>query len=90
MALFNKPLEVIMRFLLSVIAICLVMITGKLYIPEAQAEVAGMDSYELSSDYDFKRAVKRVIERDCTVYISDSIYVYDEYASLDVSGNVSC
>ena len=51
-----------MRFLLSVIAVCLVMITAKLYIPEAKAEVAGMDSYDLRTDYDFKRAVQRIIQ----------------------------
>ena len=30
-----------MRFLLSVIAVCLLMITAKLYIPEAQAQECG-------------------------------------------------
>ena len=80
-----------MRFLLSVIAVCLVMITAKLYIPEAQAKVSGMDSYQLSNDFDFKQAVKRVVGNDCSVYISDTIYVYDhEYADLSVSGNISC
>jgi hypothetical protein len=54
-----------MKFLLSVIAVCLVMITAKLYIPEAQAEVAGMDSYDLQYDYDFKDAVETIIE-ECT------------------------
>ena len=51
-----------MKFLLSVIAVCLVMITTKLYIPEAKAEVAGMDSYELKYDYDFKDAVQGIVE----------------------------
>ena len=51
-----------MKFLLSVIAVCLVMITTKLYIPEAEAEVAGMDSYDLRYDYDFKDAVETIIE----------------------------
>ena len=54
-----------MKFLLSVIAVCLVMITTKLYIPEAEAEVAGMDSYDLRYDYDFKDAVETIIE-ECT------------------------
>ena len=54
-----------MKFLLSVIAVCLVMITAKLYIPEAEAEVAGMDSYDLRYDYDFKDAVETIIE-ECT------------------------
>jgi len=54
-----------MKFLLSVIAVCLVMITSKLYIPEAQAEVADMDSWDLRRDYDFKKAVKSIIVNDC-------------------------
>ena len=52
--------------LLGVIAVCLFMITLKLYVPEANAEVAGMDSYELRTDYDFKKAVKYVVENNCT------------------------
>tara|TARA_B100000886_G_C20416562_1_gene489515 strand:- start:725 stop:847 length:123 start_codon:yes stop_codon:yes gene_type:complete len=28
---------------------------------------AGMNYYELKSDYDFKKAVKRVVENNCTV-----------------------
>ena len=44
-----------MKFLLSVIAVCLVMITAKLYIPEAEAE----DRRSISS-------IERIIE-DCRV-----------------------
>jgi hypothetical protein len=64
-----------MKFLLSVIALCLVMITAKLYIPQAHAEVAGMDAYDLKSDYDFKRAVKSIVE-NCSVDLDDYGYVY--------------
>ena len=46
--------------LLGVIAVCLFMITLKLYIPEANAEVAGMDWQELERDRDFNSAVKRI------------------------------
>ena len=53
-----------MRFILSVIAVCLVLITAKLYIPEANAEVAGMDQFDLRMDYDFKKAVIYLIEND--------------------------
>ena len=49
-----------MKFLLSVIAVCLVMITAKLYIPEVEAEVAGMNSYELQYDNDFSDAVEAI------------------------------
>tara|TARA_B100001173_G_scaffold249701_1_gene220397 strand:- start:273 stop:647 length:375 start_codon:yes stop_codon:yes gene_type:complete len=51
-----------MKFLLSVIAVCLVMITSKLYIPEANADISYNDQYELLSSYDFDRAVERIIE----------------------------
>ena len=61
-----------MKFLLSVIAVCLVMITSKLYIPEAHAEVGGMDSYDLRSDYDFKRAVQSIVEY-CSVDDEDIV-----------------
>jgi hypothetical protein len=56
-----------MRFLLSVIAVCLVMITAKLYIPQVQADVAGMSRYDLRMDYDFKNAVKDLITKDYSV-----------------------
>jgi hypothetical protein len=51
-----------MKFLLSVIALCLVMITAKLYIPQAQAEVGGKDWQELGWDSDFTYAVKKLVE----------------------------
>ena len=62
--------------LLSVIAVCLVMITAKLYIPQVQAEVDGMDSWDLRSDYDFKNAVEDIIE-DCSIDGSFSVYISD-------------
>ena len=37
----------IMKFLLSVIAVCLLMITAKLYIPVANADISYNDQYEL-------------------------------------------
>ena len=44
-----------MKFLLSVIALCLVMITAKLYIPEVQAKVGGMNKNQLINDRGFKK-----------------------------------
>jgi hypothetical protein len=44
--------------LLGVIAVCLFMITLKLYIPEASAHV---------EDYDFESSVEEIVE-NCTVY----------------------
>ena len=83
-----------MKFLLSVIAVCLVMITAKLYIPEAQAEVAGMDWLELMYDYDFQEAVKSVVGDNCKINVYERINVYDpqyvESIKLDFSQKVSC
>ena len=47
--------------LLGVIAVCLFMITLKLYIPEANAEE---DTF--SSDSEFEEAVKLVVSQSCT------------------------
>ena len=54
-----------MKFLLSVIALCLVMITAKLYIPEVHAEVHGMSHVELKRDKHFRTAVRRTVEESC-------------------------
>ena len=51
-----------MKFLLSVIAVCLVMITAKLYIPEANADISYNDQYELLSGYEFKKAVEKIVD----------------------------
>ena len=46
-------------------------------VPKANAEVAGMDSYDLRYDYDFKHAVKSIVEDcDITGYVDDE-YLYD-------------
>ena len=42
------------------------------FVPPAAAEVAGMNHYELVWDYDFKKAVRRVVE-DCEVEEDGSI-----------------
>ena len=56
-----------MKYILSVIAVCLVLITAKLYIPEANAEVDGMNQFDLRMDYDFKQAVKHIVEYEMSV-----------------------
>ena len=70
------------------------MITAKLYIPQVQAEVDGMDSYSLSTDWDFKQAVKRVVNTSCSITVYENINVYNpEYVddlTIDFSANVSC
>lgn len=37
-----------------------------LFLP-AGAEVAGMNSYDLKYDYDFKRAVEMIVEDNCEI-----------------------
>jgi hypothetical protein len=55
-----------MKFISSVIAICLVLITAKLYVPDATAE-----------DQMTKRQIERIIERcDVTGYVDDD-YMYN-------------
>ena len=65
------------KFILTIIAVGIIGINVQLFkndlISAANADVAGMDSYDLSSDYDFKRAVRRVVSGSCYV---DGGYVY--------------
>ena len=76
-----------MKYILSVIAVCLVLITAKLYIPEASADVAGMNHLDLRRDYDFKKAVRYLIENDYD--IEDSIE--DIIEDCEVSyGEIDC
>ena len=63
------------KTLLFVIAISLVGVnvqlfvdTENLFIKEAKADVAGMNHRELRRDRDFKKAVRYVVENNCTVY----------------------
>jgi len=56
--------------LLSIIAVCLVMITAKLYIPQVDASVGGKNWSQLRNDNDFNMAVKDVINMDCYVEFS--------------------
>ena len=54
------------NLLLSIIAICLTLITVRLYIPEAVADVAGMNYSELRRDRDFRKAVEYVVN-SCSI-----------------------
>lgn len=45
------------------------------FVQPANAEVAGMDSWDLKHDYDFKKAVKDVISSDCHIS-GNNIYCY--------------
>ena len=64
------------NLLLGIIAINLTFISFNLALRSVEpvhAEVGGMDYYDLRTDYDFKKAVKHVIDGNCYV---DSDYVY--------------
>jgi len=79
-----------MKFLLSVIAVCLVMITSKLYIPEAHAEVGGMDYIDLQYDDDFTNAVKGVVSMACNINVSTYADVDGDTVWLNFYKNVDC
>ena len=57
------------KFILTVIAVGILSLNIQLFkddiITSANAEVAGMGYYDLYSDYDFKKAVRKVVERYC-------------------------
>lgn len=42
-------------------------VLGSQFIQSVKAEVAGMNRYSLRYDYDFKNAVKDIVEDDCQV-----------------------
>ena len=77
-----------MRLIFSVIAVCLVMITAKLYVPEAQAQSLG-DAYTLASDREFKRAVHGIVQQ-CYVAVTEDAYVDGNYADVRFSEYVTC
>ena len=54
-----------MKFIHSVIAICLVLITANLYFPTADAEIDGMRWFELEYDIDFVKGVTAVVNSYC-------------------------
>ena len=63
-----KKYQIVIIFVLGLIS---GIIIDKTIMP-AKAEVAGMDSYDLKYDWDFKKAVQSIVE-DCSVdgeYIS--------------------
>jgi len=64
-------LELSVKLLMGAIALGLFLNVFKDFPPKANADVAGMDYYDLKSDYDFKKAVKRVVSGYCRVYDGD-------------------
>tara|TARA_B100000575_G_C22693681_1_gene420254 strand:+ start:331 stop:546 length:216 start_codon:yes stop_codon:yes gene_type:complete len=59
------------KFILTVIAVGILSLNIQLFkddiITKANAEVAGMDYWDLRSNYDFKKAVRNIVERYCNV-----------------------
>ena len=57
------------KAIMTVIAVALFMIALNPWInpPEVKADVGGMDYMDLKMDYDFKKAVRKVVVRYCTV-----------------------
>ena len=57
------------KFILTIIASGILTLNVQLFkddvITHANAAVAGMTYLELSQDYDFKRAVRRVVQKYC-------------------------
>ena len=69
-----------MKVILSVIAVCLVMITAKLYIPEASADVDDKGYMGYVTDMEFARAVAFIVQSRC-VSPSQQFYVNGMYAN---------
>ena len=73
-----------MKFIHSVIAICLILITANLYFPTVEAEVAGMDWFDLITDADFVRGVKHIVTDFCETHVIE-IYDLPVSPSLELS-----
>ena len=88
MTKLTTPKSILIGFALIALSIASIPYSN-LIVPKAYADVAGMDYYDLKSDYDFKKAVRRVVSSYCNVS-SSSIYMWsDSYGDLD-STSISC
>ena len=58
------PKSILIGFALIALSIASIPYSN-LIVPKAYADVAGMDYYDLKSDYDFKKAVKSVVSLNC-------------------------
>jgi len=59
--------EILIIGLLFFLAGYFVRDVARVVVPATQATVAGMDWSVLRHDYDFKKAVRKVVERSCEV-----------------------
>jgi hypothetical protein len=90
-----------MKFLLSLIAVCLVMITAKLYIPEVHADFEPTEegkiiaeAIELTRNPVFKEAVKGIVT-SCYVAVEKKGQIFNDeypngYAVVSFSEYVDC
>jgi len=66
MTKLTLPKSILIGFALIALSIASIPYSN-LIVPKAYANVAGMDYYDLKSDYDFKKAVKQVVSASCRV-----------------------
>ena len=60
------PIAILIGFFMIAVSILYTNGFNFSIIPKVNAEVDGMDAYDLENDYDFKNAVEEIIE-DCEV-----------------------
>ena len=90
-----------MKFLLSIVAVCLVMITAKLYIPEVHADFEPTEegkiiaeAIELTRNPVFNEAVRGIVQ-SCYVTVENKGQVFNDeypngYAVVSFSEYVDC
>ncbi len=64
MTKLTTPKSILIGFALIALSIASIPYSN-LIVPKAHADVAGMNYYDLKSDYDFKKAVKSVVSLNC-------------------------
>jgi len=68
----NLRLAIAIAFLAGYFVSDVINNTGINIIPEARADIFGMDYYDLKNDSDFKRAVMSIVEENCATSIRAS------------------
>jgi len=81
-------LIVITAFLFGYVISDLVHNVKSGFISEVAAEVGGMSYLDLRRDRDFKKAVRSIVDSDCTVRLSGG-YVESDYI-YGLNGDLSC
>ena len=84
----TTPKSILIGFALIALSIASIPYSN-LIVPKAYADVAGMDYYDLKSDYDFKKAVKQVVENNCYLW-DDSVRVRTGTRGILNDTSISC